>query len=174
MCERWVGDWTNCNILTPCSFVFSSTSFSFCWAAPSGVLKVHSSLRGAGSLYSILSPTHWLQLTELPVAPGYIIVWHPPASCERRICTRFNLSTVKAISWSLRPDAPVSRLTAGSKVNMFHYNVSLTDLNNKIKLFIYHLKFNTNNLNFNGNFSPSISYQSIWPVHSDWEYFFTK
>ena len=31
ICERWVGDWTNCNILTPSSFVFSSTSFSFCW-----------------------------------------------------------------------------------------------------------------------------------------------
>ena len=64
----------------------------------------------------------WLQLTELPVAPGYIIVSHPPASCERRICTEFNPSTVKAISWCLRPDAPVSRLTAGSKVNMLQYN----------------------------------------------------
>ena len=62
MCERWVGDWTNCNILTPSSFVFSSTSFSFCWAAQSGVLRVHIPLLGAGSLYSILSPTNWLQL----------------------------------------------------------------------------------------------------------------
>ena len=33
MCERWVGDWTDCNILAPSSSVFSSTSFSFCWAA---------------------------------------------------------------------------------------------------------------------------------------------
>ena len=62
----------------------------------------------------------WLQLTELPVAPGYIIVWRSPASCERRICTQFNPSTVKAISWCLRPDAPVSRLTYGPKVNMLH------------------------------------------------------
>ena len=61
MCERWVGDWTNCNILTPSSFVFSSTSFSFCWAAQSGVLRTHSPLLGAGSLYSILSPTNGLQ-----------------------------------------------------------------------------------------------------------------
>ena len=45
------------------SFVFSSTSFSFCWAAQSGVLKVHSPLLGAGSLYSILSPT-WLTPTN--------------------------------------------------------------------------------------------------------------
>ena len=31
VCERWVGDPTDCNILTPSSSVFSSTSFSFCW-----------------------------------------------------------------------------------------------------------------------------------------------
>ena len=97
MCERWVGDWTNCNILTPSSFVFSSTSFSFWSAAQSGVLRAHIPLLGAGSIYSILSLTNWLQLTELPVAPGYIIVWHPPAFCERRICTQFNPSTVKVI-----------------------------------------------------------------------------
>ena len=64
MCERWVGDWTNCSILTPSSFVFSSTSFSFCWVAQSGVLGAHSPLLGASSLYRILSPTNWLQLTE--------------------------------------------------------------------------------------------------------------
>ena len=114
MCERWFGDWTNCNILTPSSIVFSSTSFSFCWAAQSGVLRAHSSLLGSRSLYSILSPANWLQLTEVPVAPGYIIAWHPPASCERRICTQFNPSTVKVIPWYLRPDAPVSWSTAGS------------------------------------------------------------
>ena len=60
----------------------------------------------------------WLQLTELPVAPGYIIVWCPPASCEHRICTQFNPSTVMVIPWYLRLDAPVPWLTAGSKVNM--------------------------------------------------------
>ena len=68
MCERWVGDWTNCNILTPSSFAFSSTFFSFYW-----------------------------------VAPVYIIVCRPPASCERRICTQFNPSPVKVIPWYLRP-----------------------------------------------------------------------
>ena len=50
---------------------------------------------------------NWLELTQLSVALGYIIVWHPPASCERRICTEFNPSTVKVISWYLRPDTPV-------------------------------------------------------------------
>ena len=61
MCERWVGDWTNCNILTPSSFVFSSTSFSFCWAAQLGVLRAPIRLLGVGSHYSILYPTNWLQ-----------------------------------------------------------------------------------------------------------------
>ena len=55
MCKRWVGDWTNCNILTPSSFVFSSTSFSFCWAAQSGVLRALSPLLGAGSLQLLIS-----------------------------------------------------------------------------------------------------------------------
>ncbi len=60
MCERWVGDWTNCNILTPTSFAFSSTSFSFCWFCSIG-----------GSWGSIaicwvlvLSTASYLQLTE--------------------------------------------------------------------------------------------------------------
>ena len=120
MCDRWVGDWTNCNILISSSFVFSSTSFSFCWAAQSGVLRARSPLLGAGSLYSILSPTNCFQLIGLPVAPVYIIVWLPPASCERRIGTQFNPSTVKVIPWYLRPGAPVPWLTAGPKVNMLH------------------------------------------------------
>ena len=43
-------------------------------------------LSGAGS--------HCLELQLKPsVAPGYIIVWRPPASCGRRNCTEFNLST---------------------------------------------------------------------------------
>ena len=74
----------------------------------------------------LLSTASYLQLTyskltELPVAPGYIIVWYPPASWERRICTQFSPSTVKVIPWYLRSHAPVPWLTAGSKVNMWQY-----------------------------------------------------
>ena len=121
MCERWVGDWTNCNILTPNSFVFSSTSSSFCWAAQSGVLRAHSPLLGL-----ILSTASYLQLTDSNLLTclwprGYIIVWHPPASCGRHICTQFNPSTVKAIPWYHRPDAPVSWSTAESEVSMLQY-----------------------------------------------------
>ena len=120
ICERWVRDWTNCNILTPSSFVFSSTSLSFCWAAQSGVLRTHALCWVLFFSTASYLQLDWLQLTELPVAPGYIIVWHPPVSCERRICTQFNPSTVKVIPWYLRPDAPVPWLTARSKVNMLN------------------------------------------------------
>ena len=78
----------------------------------------------------VLSTASYVQLTELLVAPGYIIVWHPPASCERRVCTQFNPSTDKVISWYLRPDAPVPWLTAGLKVNMLHIYIY-------IYIFIY-------------------------------------
>ena len=70
----------------------------------------------------VLPTASYLQLTELPVAPGYIIVWPPPDSCERRICTQFNPSTVKVIPWYLRTDATIPWLTAGSRVNMLQLN----------------------------------------------------
>ena len=128
VCERWVGDGTDCNILTPASSGYSSTSSSFCWATQSGSWgpkpSVWSWFSLRGQLRLELNSNsnfnyNWLSL-EFSVAPGYIIVWRSPAYCERRICTEFNPFTVKVISWYLRPDAPVSRLTAGSKANMLH------------------------------------------------------
>ena len=83
------------NILTPSSSVLSSTSFSFCWAAQPGTLRAQPSAETGFSLPR--TATTDSKLTELPVAPGYIIIWHPPASCEHRICTLFNPSTVKVI-----------------------------------------------------------------------------
>ena len=105
VCNRWVGDGTDCNILTPSSFVFSSTSFSFCWVAQPGVLRAQPS---AVSWFSL----PWTATTDsnslnLSVARGCIIVWRSPASCGRHICTQFNPSTVKVIPWYHRPDAPV-------------------------------------------------------------------
>ena len=102
--------------IDPSSFVFSSTSFSFCWAAQSGVLRAHNPLLGAGSLYSILSPP---KLTPTNWTSCRIGLYHCLTStCERHICTQFNPFTVKVIPWYLRPDAPVPWLTAGLKVNM--------------------------------------------------------
>ena len=48
-----------------------------------------------------------LQLTDFLSHPGYIIFWHPPASCGVTIHTQFNPSTVTVIPWYLRPDVPV-------------------------------------------------------------------
>ena len=105
----------DCNILTPSSSVFSNTSFSFFCAAQPGSWGPPS----AGNWFPLpRTATNWLQLTEFPVALGYIIVCRSPASCERRICTQFNPSTVKVILWYLRPDTPVPWSTAGSEVNM--------------------------------------------------------
>ena len=66
----------NCNILTPSSSGYSSTSFLFCLT---GGLGPSSLLRAVSHCLKLqqLSPN----FTKLPVAPGYIIVWHPPASC---------------------------------------------------------------------------------------------
>ena len=55
MCERWVEDWTDCNILTPSSSAFRSTSFSFCWAAQPGSCPL---------LVLVLTTATYLQLTE--------------------------------------------------------------------------------------------------------------
>ena len=89
LCERWVGDWTNCNILTLSSFVFISASFSFCWAAQSGVLRAHSPLLGAGSLnrlYNCLTSTCFLWASHLhPIQPvhsqGYTLISSTGCTC---------------------------------------------------------------------------------------------
>ena len=70
----WEVSWRlnkDCNILTPCSSVFCSSSFSFCWAAQLSLVL------SASNCNNWLRTLNWL---EPPVAPGYIIVWHPPAS----------------------------------------------------------------------------------------------
>ena len=62
VCERWVRDWTNCNILTPSFFVFSSTSFLLCWLLNRGPEGPQSY---AGSWFSLpRTATNWLQLTK--------------------------------------------------------------------------------------------------------------
>ena len=66
VCERWVGDGTDCNILTSSSSDYSSTSFSFCWAAQPGVTEGHQP--SVWSCFSLprtatRTPTNWLQQT---------------------------------------------------------------------------------------------------------------
>ena len=64
MCEMWVRDWRNCKILTPSSFALAALFSRSAWLLNRGSWGAHSPLLGAGSIYSILSPTNWPQLTE--------------------------------------------------------------------------------------------------------------
>ena len=81
LCERWVGDWTELQHIEPHSYGHNSVSFLFSWAAQPGSWGLP--LLGAGSLYSILSPTDSNFLcTKL------YYCFTP---------TQFNLSTVKVI-----------------------------------------------------------------------------
>ena len=102
ICERWVGDWTELQHIDPPQlFRLQQHFFPFSWAAQPGALEP--------SLCwdMVLIPSSSLQLIWTSCRRGYIIIWRPPTSCERHIFTQFNPSTVKVISWYLRPDAPV-------------------------------------------------------------------
>ena len=66
MCEGWVGDGTDCYILTPSSSDYSSTSSSFCWAAQPGSWGPKPSVWSWFSLprTATRNPTNCLQLTQ--------------------------------------------------------------------------------------------------------------
>ena len=109
MCEKWVGDWTKTATYWPQALPgCSRTSFFVCWTPQPGAW--------GPSLcwvwFSLFELGHWLHSlisnwSKLPVTSGYITIRHPPAFCERHICTQFNPSTVKVIPWYFWPDAPV-------------------------------------------------------------------
>ena len=106
-CERWVGDWTDCNILNPNSFVFSSSSFSGLLNQGSwGPTPLLGTCSHCLELQQTDSKCNLFQISQLSVTPGYIIVWHPPASYGRRI-PNSTRPHVKVIPWYLRPDATV-------------------------------------------------------------------
>ena len=114
MCERWVGDWTETATYWPP--VPPSLAALLCkprlssWAALPGVLKAQIF---AGSWFSMpRTATTDSKLTESVCGTGSYNCLMSPASCERRIYTQFNPSTVKVIHWYLRPDAPVPWSTA--------------------------------------------------------------
>ena len=71
---------------------YNSISFPFFWTAQPGVWGP------SLSWDMVLIPASSPQLIWPPVTPGYIIIWHPPTSCEHHICI---------VPHYLRPDAPV-------------------------------------------------------------------
>ena len=110
---------TDCHIFTQSSSDHSSTSFSS-WLGCSTVghwgpkpsvcrwLSIRHLVPNRLQLRLELEPTgtDWLKPS---VAPGYIIVWHPPASCGRTHLHRIQpCPQVKVIFRYLRPYAPVS------------------------------------------------------------------
>ena len=99
----------NCNILTPSSSGYSSSTFSSCGAAQPGALRAQL-FAGSGSYcfeLQQLTPNSVLQLTRTSCSTGLYNCLSSTCFSERCICTQFNPSTVKVIPWYLRADAPV-------------------------------------------------------------------
>ena len=120
-CERWVGDWTDCNILTPSSSDYNNASFLFCWAAQPGVLRAQAlcwELVLTASNCNSNFNCNWLQLNQLVCVTGLYNCL--TSTCFLRASHLHRILPVHMSRWYIRPDAPVSRLTAGSKVNMLH------------------------------------------------------
>ena len=106
---------------------FSSTSFSFCWAAQPGTLRAQLSARSSSHCLEPQQLTPNSKLTRTSCGTQLYNCLSPTCFSERRICTQFNPSTVKP---QLSPDifdrmqllfTPVHFLfdsSAGSEVNM--------------------------------------------------------
>ena len=106
----WEVSWRlnkDCNILTPSSFVFSSISFSFCWAAQPGGLSFQLSAGSGPHCLELQQLTPNSKLTRTSCGTGLYNCLTYTCFSERHICTQLNPSTVKVIPWYLRPDAPV-------------------------------------------------------------------
>ena len=117
---------TDCNILTPSSSDYSSTSFLILLGCSTGGPGGPSPLLGAGS--HCLELQLELQLTDSNYGTGLY-------NCLTSTCFLWashlhRIQPVHMSRWYLGPDAPVSRLTAGSKVNMLQNQrgIQITDL----------------------------------------------
>ena len=108
----WEVSWRmnkDCNILTPSSSDYSSTSFSSCGAAQPGAQRTQLSAGSGSRCFELqhLSPNSDLLLTRTSCSTRLYNWLTSTCFSERRICTQFNPFTVKVIPWYLRPDAPV-------------------------------------------------------------------
>ena len=108
----WEVSWRlnkDCNILTPSSSSYSSTSFSSCGTAQPRALRAPLSAWSGSHSFELqpLTPNSDLQLTRTSCSTGLYNCLTPTCYSECHICTQFNPSTVKAIPWYLQLDAPV-------------------------------------------------------------------
>ena len=112
VCERWVGDGDRLLhidpkvLLTIVALLLHSGWVAQPWVTEGRKPSVCRWL----SLRHPVPNFHWNSNWHKPsVAPGYIFVWHSPASCGRTHLHRIQpRPQVKVIFWYLRQDAPVS------------------------------------------------------------------
>ena len=123
MCERWVGDGTDCNILTQVLLIIAALL-----SHSTGLLNRGSwgPKPSAGSWFSLprtatRNPTNWLQLTQ--TVCGTWLYNCLTSTCFPWASQLHRFQPVHRSSWYLRPDAPVSWLTAGSRANMLHIDL---------------------------------------------------
>ena len=121
----------NCNILTPSSSGYSSTSFSSCGAAQPGALRAQFSAGSGSHSFELqqLTPNSDLQLTRTSCSTGLYNCFRPPASVS--VASALNSTRPQS---SLSPDI-IDRIhllftqvhflfdsSAGSEVNMLQIN----------------------------------------------------
>ena len=104
----WEVSWRlnkDCNILTPNSSGYSSTSFPSCGFAQPGDLTAQLPAGSGSHCFELQQPTPKSDplLTQTSCSTGLYNCLTSTCFSERRICTQFNPSTV----WYLRPDVPV-------------------------------------------------------------------
>ena len=127
MCGKWVGDRTDCNILTPKFLCIAAALLPHSVRLFNRGPEDPSPLSGAGSHCLELQLELQLQLTST----NSTRLWHPVISLFDihllpvgvAIAPNSTRPQVKVIPRYLRPNAPVSWLTAGSRVNMLHQDM---------------------------------------------------
>ena len=87
----------NCNILTPSTSCYNSSSFSSCGAAQPGALRAQLSAGSGSHCFELqqLTPNSDLPLTQTSCSTGLYNCLTSTCFSECRICTQFNPSTFK-------------------------------------------------------------------------------
>ena len=97
----------------PNSSGYSSISFPFSWAVQTGAW-------GPSLNWDmVLIPASSLQLIWTSCRRGYMIIWRPPTSCERHMCTQFNRRQSRS-----SPDSLIS--STGYTCSLHRYIYHLT------------------------------------------------
>ena len=153
LCERWVGDWTELQHIEPHSYGHNSVFSPFSCAAQPGAW-------GPSLCWDMVPiPASSLQLIWTSCRRSYIIIWHPPTSCERHNSHSIQpLDNQGLTPWYLRPDAPVIYtgafliLTARPGRRSIYNKFSISSLDIETVLFQ------------TIQFSISTQFWSIWPT----------